>query len=120
MPYNRCQKMLITSSTNTYPNRAMLETAELWRRRQNVSADFCAIRQRSGRCVDSIEIGRDVAATNSGLVKRRSVARQRREFDVMGRLNADIFFQDRYLLNEVGVKIKLIAQLYSSTSDRET
>jgi len=27
---------------------------------------------------------------------------------MMGRLHADIFFQDRYMLNEVGVKIKLI------------
>jgi len=27
---------------------------------------------------------------------------------MMGRLHADIFFQDRYMLNKVGVKIKLI------------
>jgi len=27
----------------------------------------------------------------------------------MGRLHADIFFQDRYMLNEVGVKISLFA-----------
>jgi len=26
---------------------------------------------------------------------------------MMGRLHADIFFQDRYMINEVGVKIKL-------------
>ena len=26
----------------------------------------------------------------------------------MGRLHADIFFQDRYMLNEVNVKIKLV------------
>ena len=31
-----------------------------------------------------------------------------RTFDMMGRLHADIFFQDRYMLNEVGVKIKLV------------
>ena len=30
-----------------------------------------------------------------------------RTFDMMGRLYADIFFQDRYMINEVGVKIKL-------------
>jgi len=55
--------------------------------------------------MDSIEFGGDVAARNSGLVQRRSVAAQSREFDMMGRLHADIFFQDRYMLNEVGVKI---------------
>jgi len=59
--------------------------------------------------MDSIEFGGDVAARNSGLVKRRSLATQSREFDMMDRLHADIFFQDRrYMLNEVGVKIKLI------------
>jgi len=58
--------------------------------------------------MDSIEFGGDVAARNSGLVQRRSIATQSREFDMMGRLHADIFFQDRYMLNEVGVMIKLI------------
>jgi len=56
--------------------------------------------------MDSIEFRGDVAARNCSLVKRRSVATQSREFDMMGR--PLIFFQDRYMLNEVGVKIKLI------------
>jgi len=32
------------------------------------------------------------SASNSGLVKRRSVAAQSREFDMMGCLHGDIFF----------------------------
>jgi len=39
---------------------------------------------------------------------RRNLARESRVIDMMGRIHADIFFQDRYMLNEVGVKIKLI------------
>ena len=58
--------------------------------------------------MDSVDFGVDVAARNKGLVKRRSISRQSREFDMMGRLHGDIFFQDRYMLNEVGVRIKLI------------
>jgi len=50
----------------------------------------------------------DAAAVNEGLAKRRTLARQSREFDMMGRLHADLFFQERFVLNEVGVKIKLI------------
>ena len=50
----------------------------------------------------------DAAAINEGLAKRRTLARQSREFDMMGRLHADLFFQERFMLNEVGVKIKLI------------
>ena len=44
---------------------------------------------------------------NDGLMKRRFIARESREFEMMGRLYGDIFFHDRYMLNEVGVKIKL-------------
>ena len=45
-------------------------------------------------------------AANDGLVKRRTLGSESRTFDMMGRLHADIFFQDRYMINEVGVKIK--------------
>ena len=50
----------------------------------------------------------DAAAVNEGLAKRKTLARQSREFDMMGRQHADLFFQARFMLNEVGVKIKLI------------
>ena len=50
----------------------------------------------------------DAAAINEGLAKRRTLARQSREFDMVGRLHADLFFQELFMLNEVGVKIKLI------------
>jgi len=46
---------------------------------------------------------------NEGLFRRRALAVGSREFDMMGRQHADLFFQDRFMLNEVGVKIKLIS-----------
>ena len=58
--------------------------------------------------MDSVNVGDNVALRNDGLVKRRAIGSESRESDMMGRLHADIFFQDRYMLNEVGVKIKLI------------
>jgi len=45
-------------------------------------------------------------AANNGLVKHRALGLESRTFDMMGRLHADIFFQDCYMINEVGVKIK--------------
>jgi len=45
---------------------------------------------------------------NDGLLHRRALAVGSREFDVMGRLRADLFRQYRFMLNEVGEKIKLI------------
>jgi len=100
---------LITASTNTYPYRAMMETllsyGEDAKTSQLTSALF--YKDKAGR-MDSVDFGADAALRNDGLFTRRSIARQSREFDMMGRLHADIFFQDRYMLNEVGVKIKLI------------
>ena len=46
-------------------------------------------------------------AANDGLLKRRALGLESRTFDMMGRRHADIFFRDRYMINEVGVKIKL-------------
>ena len=52
----------------------------------------------------------DFAAANgnSGLYKRSRFITQSRPLNMLGRIHADVFFQDRYLLNEVNVKIKLV------------
>jgi len=48
-------------------------------------------------------------APNVGLQKRRTLTAESKEFDMMCRIHGDIFcFQEKYLLNEVGMKIKLI------------
>jgi len=98
---------LITASTNTYPYRAMLETllsyGEDAMKSQLTSALF--YKDQAGR-MDSLNFAAD--AVNKSLAKCRELVTESRTFDMMGRLHADIFFQDRYMLNEVGVKIKLI------------
>ena len=98
---------LITASTNTYPYRAMLETlltyGEDAKKTQLTSSLY--FKDQSGR-MDSVDFA--AAARNEGLYKRRSVTAGSRTFDMMGRLHADIFFQERYMLSEVGVKIKLV------------
>ena len=60
--------------------------------------------------MDSIDVGDNAALRNNGLMKRRAIGRQSRDFDMMGRLHADIFFQDRYMLNEIGIKMKTDSQ----------
>ena len=97
---------LITASTNTYPYRVMTETllsyGEDAKRTQLTFALF--YKDRTGR-MDSVDLADNAA--NDGLVKRRALGLDSRTFDMMGRLHADIFLQDRYMINEVGVKIKL-------------
>jgi len=97
---------LITASTNTYPYRAMLETLLSYgndaKTSQLTSAMF--YKDTAGK-MDSVNFEDDV---NRGLAKRREFSSGSSTFDMMGRLHADIFFQDRYMLNEVGAKIKLV------------
>ena len=98
---------LIAASTNTYPYKALLETLLSYRvdakKTQLTSALF--YQDKPGR-MDSVDFAVD--AVNEGLAKRRTLVLESRTFDMMGRLHAAMFFQDRYLLNEVGVKIKLV------------
>jgi len=97
---------IITASTNTCPYRSVMETllsyGEDAKRTQLTSGLF--YKDSAGR-MDSVDLA-DIAA-NDGLVKRRALGLESRTFDMMGRLHSDIFFQDRYMINEVGVKIKL-------------
>jgi len=98
---------LITASTNTYPYRAMMETLLRYGEDAKSSQLTSALyyKDQPGR-MDSVDFVDN--ARNSGLAKRRAIARQSPVFDMMGRIHADIFFQERYMLNEVGIKIKLV------------
>jgi len=99
---------LITSSTNTYPYRAMIETQLSYGMDAKTSQLTSALyyKDTAGN-MDSVDFD-DEDNVSKGLAVRRRMARECRVIDMMGRLHADIFFQERYMLNEVGVKIKLI------------
>jgi len=57
--------------------------------------------------MDVVAFGTD-AAKNSALMKRAAFTATSNVMDMVGRIHADIFFQDRYLINEANVKIKLV------------
>ena len=97
----------VTISTNTYPYRAMIETLLSYgadaKQSHLTSALFCADQPACMYAIDFAEANRI-----SGLYARsRSIAASR-SVDMMGRIHANMFFQDRYLLNEVHVKIKQV------------
>ena len=46
--------------------------------------------------------------TNYGLQKRAALMDRGATVDMIGRIHSDIFFQDRYMLNEVNVKVRLV------------
>ena len=57
--------------------------------------------------MDAVDFAAD-AAKNSGLMKRAAFTATSNVVDMIGRIHADVFFQDRHLINEVNVKIKLV------------
>ena len=97
----------ISPSMNTYPYRAMIETLLSYggdaKKSQLTSELF--YKDEAGR-MDSVDF--QAAGRNSGLFKRSRFTNESNVVDMMGRIHADMFFQDRYVLNEVATKIKLI------------
>ena len=101
---------LISASTNTYPYRWMLETllsyGEDAKKSQLTSELF--YKDEAGNMDETVIAAADGHQPNSGLQQRRAFVAESREFDMIGRIHGDIFFQERYMLNEVGMKIKLV------------
>jgi len=97
---------LITASTNTYPYRAMMETLQSYgedaKRTQLTAALF--YKDRAGR-MDIVDLADDAA--NHGLLKRRALGFGESHIRYDGSSACRHLFQDRYMINEVGVKIKL-------------
>jgi len=97
----------VTTSTNTYPYRAMIETLLSYgddaKKSQLTSSMFYEDQPDRMDVVDFAD-----AARNSGLYKRSRFTAASHVVDMMGRIHEDIFFQNRYLLNEVNMKIKLV------------
>ncbi|KAI8477990.1 hypothetical protein Bbelb_442810 [Branchiostoma belcheri] len=101
---------LITDATNCYPYRAYLETLLNFgseaKQTQLTSSLFYQDTPGKLHLVDPYPAG-DNPEVNEGLVKRASMIRESRELDLVGPLHVDLFFQDRYLLSKVDVKINL-------------
>jgi hypothetical protein len=101
--------ILVTSSSNTYPYRAYIENLLSYgpaaKRSQLTACLF--YKDAAGKMDKANPLAENADERNSGLVRRAAFTAQSRELDLMGRIHADIFFQPRYMLNEVNVKIKL-------------
>jgi len=59
--------------------------------------------------MDAFPIRKDAGQLlNAGHLACRTHVKLSREFDMIGCIHADIFFQERYMLNEVGIKVRLV------------
>ena len=95
---------LVTPSENTYPYRAYIEsTLNYGREAKTTHLTSALYYQDTPGHLESMNPN-----TNNGFKQRKNLASQGRSVDMIGRLHCDIFHQERYLLNGVDVKIRLI------------
>jgi hypothetical protein len=97
---------LVTSSNNTYPHRAYIETllsyGEEAKKSQLQSALWYADEPGKFERTDPT-----AADTNSGFKTRANLTKNSKKIDMLGRLHLDMCHQNRYLLNGVDLKIRL-------------
>ena len=95
---------LVTPSENTYPYRAYIEsTLNYGREAKTTHLTSALYYQDTASQMNSLN-----ADNNAGFRERHARAVAGRDVDMIGRLHCNIFHQERYLLNNVDIKIRLI------------
>ena len=96
---------LVTPSSNTYPFRAYVDTLLSYgAEAKNTQLTSQLWYKDTAGHMDSTT----AAGGNTGLVDRRRHIAESRVVEMMGRLHVDLFLQDRFLLNGVSVKVRLV------------
>lgn len=93
---------LVTSSVNTYAYRSMIETL------LNYGEDSKNTHLTASLFYKDTPGQMNSLNENVGWVARNSLMGKSKTIDMFGRIHADIFHQDRYLLNNVEMRVKLI------------
>ena len=96
---------LVTPSSNTYPFRACVDTVLSYGdEAKNTQLTSQLWYKDTAGHMDAT----NVDGGNTGLDERRGYIAESRIVEMMGRLLVDLFLQDRFLLNVVSVKIRLV------------
>jgi hypothetical protein len=100
---------LITSSTNTYPYRAYIENLLSYSQSAKSSQLTACLfyKDEAGKMDKTSPHAVNDVDRNAGLYQRALFTDGSDTVDMIGRIHSDIFFQSRYMLNEVNVKICL-------------
>ncbi|XP_066486683.1 uncharacterized protein F54H12.2-like [Tiliqua scincoides] len=95
---------LISQSNNCYPYRAFIESV------LNYGEDTLSSQFSAGlfyKDTPGEHDSADLEGHNQGFIKRAGLTAESRKIELLGYLHADLFFQEKLLLNGVDVKIKL-------------
>ena len=91
---------LVTTSNNTYPYKAYIETLLSFGTESKQSQLTASMWYK-----DTNNFSLD--QHNKGYTKRKELARESHLIDMMGKLHLDLMFQDRYILNYTPIKLRL-------------
>ena len=96
---------LVTPSSNTYPFRAYVDTVLSYgAEAKNTQLTSQLWYKDTAGHMDATTVD----GGNTGLIERQRLIAESRIVEMMGRLHVDLFLQDRFLLNGVSVKIRLV------------
>jgi len=103
----KLNEISITNSNNTYPYRAYLETLLSYGPAAKNSQLTAALyyKDTAGAMEDKNPL---LDTAQKGLKTRHSFFKEGKVVDLIGCLHSDLFFQDRYLPCDVGLRIKLL------------
>ena len=98
----------ITSSNNTYPYRAYLETLLSYGPDAKASqlSSSMYYKDTAGSMDEIAAVADDVP--NKGLKARTLLTKGNRMVDMVGTIHSDLFFQDKYLLNNINLRVRLV------------
>jgi len=99
---------LITSNNNTYPYRAYLETLLSYGPAAKKSQLTSSLYYKD--TAGQMDLGDTTTAPipNLGLSKRHAIASESKVVDMIGCIHNDLFFQEKYLPNDVTLRIRLV------------
>ena len=100
----------VSQSSGTYAYRAHIESLLSYGPQAKISQLTAAMFYKD--TADNMDRPNPAHAneeeTNFGLQKRASFTDEGATVDLIGRIHSDVFFQDRFRLNEVNVKVQLV------------
>jgi hypothetical protein len=99
---------LVTSTNNTYAYRAYIETSLSYGIAAKKSQLTAAMYYKDN--ANSMDEGNPHAenAGNKALVKRHAFFDTSRPVDMIGCIHSDLFFQDKYLPSDCGIRVRLV------------
>ena len=99
----------VTSSNNTYAYRAYIETLLSYGTTAKQSQLTSQLYYKDEiSAMEEHDPYNGAAATNKGFVARSAHTIRSRTFDMIGGIHSDLFFQDKYILSDVGMRIRLV------------